>query len=94
MTPRSLRDGLLAAALALIAVAGHAQNAAKPEPLKSGLEFTGPEVRELQRDDFANPGMLWITRGERLWQEPAGAAGKSCAAWRRAIRSSMPRARA
>jgi sulfur-oxidizing protein SoxA len=51
----------------------------RPQPLKSGIEFAGPQVRELQRDDFANPGMLWVARGERLWNEGAGASGKSCA---------------
>ncbi len=89
MTQKTLCGGLLAVALALICVAGHAQNAAKPQPLKSGLEFTGPEVRDLQRDDFANPGMLWVTRGEKLWQESAGAAGKSCAACHGDAKTSM-----
>lgn len=84
-----MRGGLPAAALALLCVAGHAQDAVQPQPLKSGLEFTGPEVRELQRDDFANPGMLWITRGEQLWQENAGAAGKSCAGCHGDAKTSM-----
>lgn len=47
--------------------------------LKQGSEFTSPENRALQADDFANPGMLWVTRGERLWGEAAGSSGKSCA---------------
>ena len=48
------------------------------ESLRSGIEFAGNEVKRLQGDDFENPGMLWITRGEQLWrQAPAGA--KSCA---------------
>lgn len=62
---------------------------AVPYPLKSGIEFTGAEVRALQQDDFANPGMLWVTRGEILWQEPAGAEGKSCASCHGDARSSM-----
>ena len=33
----------------------------------------------MQADDFANPGMLWVTRGEKLWDEPRGAAARSCA---------------
>lgn len=37
-------------------------------------------MRKLQGDDFANPGMLWVVRGEMLWNEPAGKSGKSCAA--------------
>lgn len=69
---------LVAAAL-IAACAAHAQDAARPRPLKSGLDFTGPEVRDLQHDDFANPGMLWISRGETLWQQAAGKESKSCA---------------
>ncbi len=49
-------------------------------PLKSGSEFTSADVRKLQADDFANPGMLWVARGAKLWSEPAGNSGKSCAA--------------
>jgi sulfur-oxidizing protein SoxA len=45
--------------------------------LKLGSEFAKPEIRAMQADEFANPGMLWVTRGERLWSEPA-AGGKSC----------------
>jgi len=50
-----------------------------PLPLKSGLDFTGAEVRAMQHDDFANPGMLWVSRGEKLWEERAGKDGKACA---------------
>ena len=75
-----LRRAVMIAALAWHCVNAHAQQPVRPQPLKSGLEFTGPEVRELQQDDFANPGMLWIARGEKLWQEAAGREGKSCAA--------------
>lgn len=37
------------------------------------------ELRTMQGDDFANPGMLWVERGARLWNAPAGRAAKSCA---------------
>jgi len=50
-----------------------------PERLRSGLDFAAPGIRALQADDFANPGMLWVERGERLWGESAGAAAVSCA---------------
>jgi sulfur-oxidizing protein SoxA len=90
MTAALLRHGLLVLALALTGAAGAAQNAAvKPQPLKSGLEFTGAEVRELQSDDFANPGMLWVARGETLWQESAGREGKSCAGCHGEAKTSM-----
>ena len=87
-----LRHGLLALMLALTCTASHAQRAAvavKPQPLKSGLEFTGAEVRELQHDDFANPGMLWVARGESLWQEAAGRERKSCAGCHGDAKTSM-----
>jgi sulfur-oxidizing protein SoxA len=67
----------------------NAQQAIRPQPLKSGLEFTGAEVQALQQDDFANPGMLWVARGEKLWQEPAGGGEKSCAACHGEAQSSM-----
>jgi L-cysteine S-thiosulfotransferase len=47
--------------------------------LKPGIEFASAEVRAMQRDDFANPAMLWVTRGQRLWSESAGSTGRSCA---------------
>lgn len=66
----------LAACLALTA---QAQSPERPTPPKSGLEFSSADVRSLQADDFANPGMLWVTRGEKLWREPAGRVAKACA---------------
>jgi sulfur-oxidizing protein SoxA len=75
--------------LLLHAVVGYAQEPMLPLPLKSGLEFTSPDVRALQQDDFGNPGMLWVTRGEKLWQEAAGASGKSCASCHGDAASSM-----
>lgn len=60
--------------------ASHAADTQKPVPLKSGTEFVSADLRKLQSDDFANPGMLWVTRGAKLWREPAGSAGRACAA--------------
>ena len=48
----------------------------KAEALRSGLEYTGADVRAMQADDATNPAMLWAGRGEQLWQE--GADGASC----------------
>jgi sulfur-oxidizing protein SoxA len=46
--------------------------------LRSGITFAGADVRAMQDDDFANPGMLWVDRGAREWQlAPAGV--QSCA---------------
>jgi len=66
-----------------------AAEAQKPSPLKSGLEFASAEVRAMQADDFGNPGMLWVARGEKLWSEAAGKDGKSCAACHGDARQSM-----
>jgi sulfur-oxidizing protein SoxA len=60
--------------------AAHAQT----PPLKSGSEFQSASTRALEADEFANPGMLWVTQGERLWNTKQGTAGKSCADCHRA----------
>ena len=44
---------------------------ARADPV-SGYDFLSPETRALQDDDFANPGMLWVGIGQRLWDAPAG----------------------
>lgn len=49
-----------------------------PEP-RSGYSFLTPELQNLQDDDFANPGMLWVEQGVALWDEAAGSSGQSCA---------------
>jgi sulfur-oxidizing protein SoxA len=43
----------------------------------SGFEFLTPETKALQQDAFANPGGLWLDRGERLFA--AAENGRSCA---------------
>jgi len=67
----------LAVAVASLAFAAAAQQPARPQPLLAGTAFQSPEARQMQLDDFANPGLLWVERGQRLWSEPRGAAGKS-----------------
>lgn len=75
--------------LMVFAPAAHAAEAQKPLPLRSGIEFASADVRKLQADDFANPGMLWVARGEKLWSEATGTGGKSCAACHGDAKSSM-----
>ncbi len=74
--------------LAFALAAGVAQ-AQQPSPPRSGIEFVSADIRALQQDDFANPGMLWVERGAKLWDEPAGADGKSCASCHQDGRASM-----
>ena len=46
---------------------------------KSGTTYASAEIRALQADDTANPGMLWVANGEMLWNETVGSKVKSCA---------------
>ena len=46
---------------------------------RSGYELMGRELRAMQDDDTANPGMLWVLEGANLWTRPTGAAGRACA---------------
>ena len=66
-------------ALWLLLLAALSAHGEPPQPLKSGIEFQSADVRALQADEFANPGMLWVARGEALWSATRGAAAKACA---------------
>ncbi|MDZ4374139.1 MAG: sulfur oxidation c-type cytochrome SoxA [Phenylobacterium sp.] len=73
-----LAIGLTAAGLfGAVAVAVAAQEQA--DRPRSGLDYVSPETRAMQADDAANPAMLWVQDGERLWAEPVGPEGRSCA---------------
>src|SRR5262249_12188179 len=75
---------------AFIASAALAQQRVIPlSELKSGTAFLGADLRNLQNDDFANPGMLWVERGEKLWSEPAGKTKQSCASCHKDAKESM-----
>ncbi len=43
----------------------------------------------MQNDDTANPGMLWVLDGEKLWNSKAGTAAKACADCHQDARVSM-----
>lgn len=66
-------------AVALLLLAAFAAHGERAQPPRSGIEFQSADVRALQADEFANPGMLWVTRGEALWSAKRGASGKACA---------------
>ena len=63
----------------LLITAVPAAEAPRHHSVKSGIDYSSDDLRRLQADDFANPGMLWVARGESLWRSAAGRAGKSCA---------------
>ena len=50
-----------------------------PADRRSGYDLMGRELRAMQDDDTANPGMLWVLEGATLWKRGAGAAGRACA---------------
>ena len=56
-------------------VCGHAA----ADGRRSGFDDMSPGTQAMQRDDTANPGMLFVAEGEAAWQAPAGPAGRSCA---------------
>ncbi|MBA3597091.1 MAG: sulfur oxidation c-type cytochrome SoxA [Methylibium sp.] len=56
---------------------------------RPGSAFMSPELQAMQRDDMANPGMLWVADGEALWRRPAGASERSCASCHGAAEQSM-----
>jgi sulfur-oxidizing protein SoxA len=45
---------------------------------RSGFEDMARETQAMQRDDMANPGMLWVLEGEALWSQPEGRSCASC----------------
>lgn len=45
----------------------------------SGYEFITPETRAMQDDDFANPGLLTVERGEALFNQKHEKSQQSCA---------------
>ncbi|WP_394706282.1 sulfur oxidation c-type cytochrome SoxA [Breoghania sp.] len=49
------------------------------EEATSGWLYRTKETRALEADTFENPGMLYVERGEEIWNTVEGAAGKSCA---------------
>lgn len=60
------------------ALAVHAAEPQRPQPMRAGIEFQGADIQALQADAFANPGSLWVARGAALWEERRGTAGVPC----------------
>ncbi|MFN4156165.1 MAG: sulfur oxidation c-type cytochrome SoxA [Paracoccaceae bacterium] len=49
------------------------------DTIYSGWHFRETETRDLQRDDFDNPGMVYVDRALDSWNKAQGAKGESCA---------------
>jgi sulfur-oxidizing protein SoxA len=81
-SPIAFRFGGWVLAGTILTVFGIWTAAAADIPLdarRSGRDFMGPEMRAMQDDDTANPGMLWVLDGQALWDRKDGAANMSCA---------------
>jgi sulfur-oxidizing protein SoxA len=81
-------DTIVVAALMMAACAAGAAEIPLGER-RSGYQFMAPDSQAMQNDDTANPGMLWVLDGEKLWNDKAGAAGKACADCHQDARVSM-----
>lgn len=49
------------------------------EERRSGATFMTPQTQAIQNDDTANPAMLSVLDGEKLWKEKSGTANLACA---------------
>jgi sulfur-oxidizing protein SoxA len=81
--------GTIAPFLIALGSASAQQRGIAPAAMKSGFEFLGPDLKAMQQDEFSNPGMLWVERGQKLWSSVAGASGQSCASCHGEAASSM-----
>ncbi len=45
----------------------------------SGWHYRTEETRDMERDDFDNPAMLYVEQAETVWNTVEGDAGESCA---------------
>jgi sulfur-oxidizing protein SoxA len=80
--PRTACSHVLTAtmiALALLAAPGSARPADIPlDQRRSGYADLSRDTKAMQDDDTINPATLWVLDGEALWNQRAGAAGRSC----------------
>lgn len=51
---------------------------APAEQAKSGYEYIKPATRTMQDDEFENPGMFAVERGQELFNNQQDGAGKAC----------------
>lgn len=85
MSRRSRLPALAAFALLL----GCTAPALVADMRRSGFEFMGAQTQAMQRDDSANPAMLWVQDGQAAWNAPQGPQAKACASCHAAAESSM-----
>ncbi len=84
-----MRGACLLVAVLVVANALAQERTLPLQVLRSGITFAGADVRAMQDDELANPGLLWVSRGEELWNTAAGTAQKSCASCHGSATTSM-----
>ena len=62
------------------------------EDRRSGYTYRIAETRQIQDDDFENPGMMWVDEGSSLWDTKDGKAGKACASCHNDASATMAKA--
>lgn len=56
---------------------------------RSGYQDMGAALQQMQDDDTANPGMLFVQQGAKIWEQRTGSADRSCADCHAAANVSM-----
>jgi sulfur-oxidizing protein SoxA len=81
---------LLAWLLLVATLSAHAQERYfGPGQSRSGTTYISAELRAMQADEFANPGMLWVERGAKLWSTAPAEGKQACAGCHGDARQSM-----
>lgn len=57
-------------------LAGAQERPSRPRP---GIAFQSAATQALQNDDSANPGMLWVEQGGKLWSAAPSPGARACA---------------
>jgi sulfur-oxidizing protein SoxA len=89
MKPIPLAGLMMCGVLLVAAVESLANEGSATDKRRSGYSYLSEWTRKLQDDDFANPGMLWVEEGEKLWSQAAGSSGRSCESCHGNARESM-----
>jgi sulfur-oxidizing protein SoxA len=74
MKPTRIVVGLL-----LVFATSYAVAQSGADKRRTGYQDMGEALQKMQDDDTANPGMLFVQQGSKLWSSKEGAGNKSCA---------------
>jgi sulfur-oxidizing protein SoxA len=77
--PRALAT---AAVCVACSIAFAQQRPIPADALRSGITYAGADVRAMQADDLANPGFLWVQRGEAMFKEDCASCHRDAASLR------------